>query len=60
VGVGFLEEGIAAMRAGFQEGLMREVAHPMAEAAVRRHTVVFVYGVSLFLVLPLLGVFLIR
>jgi solute carrier family 34 (sodium-dependent phosphate cotransporter) len=30
VGVGFLEAGIAAMGAGFQEALMREVANPIA------------------------------
>ncbi|MEX2570432.1 MAG: Na/Pi symporter [Gemmatimonadota bacterium] len=30
VGVGFLEAGIAAMGAGFQEGLLREVAHPLS------------------------------
>jgi solute carrier family 34 (sodium-dependent phosphate cotransporter) len=36
------------------------LAEAIADVAVRRHTVVLVYGVSLFLVLPLLGVFLIR
>jgi solute carrier family 34 (sodium-dependent phosphate cotransporter) len=36
------------------------LAEALSELAVRRHTVVLVYGVSLFLVLPLLGVFLIR
>jgi sodium-dependent phosphate cotransporter len=36
------------------------LAERIAEVAVRRHTVVLVYGVSLFLVFPLLGVFLIR
>jgi solute carrier family 34 (sodium-dependent phosphate cotransporter) len=35
------------------------LAEALAEIAVRRNTVVLVYGVSLFLVLPLLGVFLI-
>jgi solute carrier family 34 (sodium-dependent phosphate cotransporter) len=34
------------------------LAEAIAEAAVRRRTVVLVYGVSLFIVLPLLGVFL--
>ena len=36
------------------------LAEALADAAVRRQRVVFVYAVSLFLVLPLLGVFLIR
>jgi solute carrier family 34 (sodium-dependent phosphate cotransporter) len=36
------------------------LAEFMAELATRRHTVVLVYVVGLFLVLPLLGVFLIR
>jgi solute carrier family 34 (sodium-dependent phosphate cotransporter) len=35
------------------------LAEGIADIAVRRNTVVLVYGVSLFLVLPLLGVFLI-
>lgn len=30
VEVGFLEAGIAAMGAGFQEGLLREVANPIS------------------------------
>ncbi|CAN5708506.1 sodium:phosphate symporter [soil metagenome] len=36
------------------------MAEATAELAARRHTVVFAYVVGLFLVLPLLGVFLIR
>jgi solute carrier family 34 (sodium-dependent phosphate cotransporter) len=36
------------------------MAERIAEVAARRHVVVLIYGVSLFLVLPLLGVFLIR
>lgn len=36
------------------------LAERMAELAARRHSVVFGYGVGLFIVLPLLGVFLIR
>lgn len=36
------------------------LAERIAEVAARRHLVVLVYGVGLFLVLPLLGVFLIR
>jgi solute carrier family 34 (sodium-dependent phosphate cotransporter) len=36
------------------------LAEGLADAAVRRHRVVLAYAVSLFLVLPLLGVFLIR
>jgi solute carrier family 34 (sodium-dependent phosphate cotransporter) len=36
------------------------LAEATAEIAARRHTVVFAYVVGLFLVLPLLGVFLIR
>jgi solute carrier family 34 (sodium-dependent phosphate cotransporter) len=36
------------------------LAEGIARLAVRRRLVVFVYGVGLFLVLPLLGVFLIR
>jgi solute carrier family 34 (sodium-dependent phosphate cotransporter) len=36
------------------------LAERIAEVAARRHMVVLVYGVGLFLVLPLLGVFLIR
>ncbi len=36
------------------------LAEALAEIATRRHRVVFVYAVTLFLVLPLLGVFLIR
>jgi solute carrier family 34 (sodium-dependent phosphate cotransporter) len=36
------------------------LAEATAEVATRRHTVVFVYVIGLFLVLPLLGVFLIR
>jgi solute carrier family 34 (sodium-dependent phosphate cotransporter) len=36
------------------------LAESIAELAVRRHTVVLAYGVTLFLVLPLLGVFLIQ
>jgi solute carrier family 34 (sodium-dependent phosphate cotransporter) len=36
------------------------LAEWIADIAVRRHTVVLIYGVGLFLVLPLLGVFLIR
>lgn len=36
------------------------LAEALAEAAVRRHRVVFAYTVTLFLVLPLLGVFLIQ
>ena len=36
------------------------LAEGLADAAVRRQRVVFVYALTLFLVLPLLGVFLIR
>jgi sodium-dependent phosphate cotransporter len=36
------------------------LAEALAETATRRHRVVFAYSVTLFLVLPLLGVFLIR
>jgi solute carrier family 34 (sodium-dependent phosphate cotransporter) len=36
------------------------LAERIADLAARRHVVVLVYGVGLFLVLPLLGVFLIR
>jgi len=36
------------------------LAERIAEVATKRHLVVLVYGVGLFLVLPLLGVFLIR
>ncbi len=36
------------------------LAERIAEVAARRHLIVVVYGVGLFLVLPLLGVFLIR
>ncbi|HEX2188117.1 MAG TPA: Na/Pi symporter [Longimicrobiaceae bacterium] len=36
------------------------LAEALAETATRRHRVVFAYAVTLFLVLPLLGVFLIR
>jgi sodium-dependent phosphate cotransporter len=36
------------------------LAEALAEVATRRHRVVFVYALTLFLVLPLLGVFLIR
>lgn len=36
------------------------LAEALAETATRRHRVVFAYAVMLFLVLPLLGVFLIR
>ncbi len=36
------------------------LAEGLANAAVNRHRVVFAYAVTLFLVLPLLGVFLIR
>jgi solute carrier family 34 (sodium-dependent phosphate cotransporter) len=37
-----------------------QLAERIADVAARRHLVVLVYGVGLFLVLPLLGVFLIR
>ena len=36
------------------------LAERLAEAAVRRHRVVLAYALSLFVILPLLGVFLIR
>lgn len=36
------------------------LAEGLADAAVKRHRVVFAYALTLFLVLPLLGVFLIR
>jgi sodium-dependent phosphate cotransporter len=36
------------------------LAEALADVATRRHRVVFAYAVTLFLVLPLLGVFLIR
>ncbi len=36
------------------------LAEALADVATRRHQVVFAYAVTLFLVLPLLGVFLIR
>jgi solute carrier family 34 (sodium-dependent phosphate cotransporter) len=36
------------------------LAEGLAAVAVRRHTIVMVYGIGLFIVLPLLGVFLIR
>ncbi|CAN5842179.1 sodium:phosphate symporter [soil metagenome] len=36
------------------------LAEALADVATRRHRVVFAYSISLFLVLPLLGVFLIR
>jgi hypothetical protein len=36
------------------------LAEKIAGMAARNHVIVLIYGVGLFLVLPLLGVFLIR
>jgi solute carrier family 34 (sodium-dependent phosphate cotransporter) len=54
---------VTAMAVIFPIRQVRDVpvrlAEWIAELAAKRHTVVLVYGVSLFLLLPLLGVFLI-
>jgi solute carrier family 34 (sodium-dependent phosphate cotransporter) len=36
------------------------LAEGLADLAIKRHTVVLAYGVSIFIILPLLGLFLIQ